>query len=296
MQLDGDPQVDVGVQGVPMRPERDGMSAPRDELEDGGLDLEEVPPLQGAPDAAQQFGPVLEVAPLAGARHQVVVALAVAGLLVLEPVELLGRLAQRLDERGQGVNEHRRLPAAGAHQRPGDAHDVTEVEQPHRLEGGLAELVLPEPHLHPAALVLQVGKDALALDAVEHQPPGDRDRGAGGVRGRAGRLPAGERLARLLQGVVGPEVDVVDGKAKSGEGLGLSPPFGHEGIVGHAPVHGAGATARSAQVGASSTRSGGLQDANASAEGGDLELAHPAGALDLDLLPDPAAQQGLADR
>ena len=248
VQLDGDPQVDVGVQRVPVRPERHGMSAPGDELKDGGLDLQEIPPLQGAPDAAQQLGPVLEVASLAGARHQVVVALAVAGLLVLEPVELLGGLAQRLDERGQGVNQHGRLPPASAHQSPGNANDVAEVEEPDRLEGRLAQAVLLEPDLHPAALVLQVGEDALALDAVEHEPAGDHDRRPRAVRGRGGLLPGDQRPARLLQAVVGPEVDVVDGEAKGGEGVGLSPPFGHQGIVGHAPVHGAGATARSARV------------------------------------------------
>ncbi len=173
MQLDGDAQVHVGVQRVPMSAERHRVPAPRDQLEDGRLHLHESAPVEGPAHRAQHLGPGLEMAALGQAGHQVVVALAVAGLLVLEPVVLLGGLAQRLDQGAEAGCEDGGLAALGPHQGPLHPDDVPEVEQPNRGEPRLAETVEAEPDLEAAGLVLQVGEAAPALQAVQHQPARD---------------------------------------------------------------------------------------------------------------------------
>ena len=131
VQLDGDAQVHVGVQRVPVRLEGQRVTATRDRLQDGCLDLDKAALIERRPQRANQPGPGGEVAALRGVAEQVEIALAVARLLVLESVELLGRRMQRLDEQRHGVDEHRRLTATRARDRTRDADDVAEVEHRH---------------------------------------------------------------------------------------------------------------------------------------------------------------------
>src|SRR5207302_5685161 len=103
--------------------------------------------------------PDREVAALLDVAEQVEVAPPVAGLLVLEPVELLRGRAQRLDEDHQLVGEDARLAAAGAGEPAAHPDDVAEVEAAHHLPCLGTEPVELEPELEAAPLVLDVGED-----------------------------------------------------------------------------------------------------------------------------------------
>jgi hypothetical protein len=73
------------------------------------------------------------------------------------------------------MNLERDLTAAGPEDRPGDADDVAGVEIGEPVELFLAQLVAIRHELYAAFAVLQVRKDHAALEALDHQPAGDRD-------------------------------------------------------------------------------------------------------------------------
>ena len=89
VELGGDPQVEVAVEGVVVGGERPGERAAVERLEHRRLHLDEATGVEPAPDLRDRLGPLQEE--LAGllVRHQVELAPAVAGLDVLEAVELL---------------------------------------------------------------------------------------------------------------------------------------------------------------------------------------------------------------
>ena len=91
MQLDGDAQVHVGMQRVPVRAVRHRGAATGDRLQDGRLDLEKRALLERRAQRADHARARREMTALRRVAEQVEVALAVPRLLVLEPVELLRR-------------------------------------------------------------------------------------------------------------------------------------------------------------------------------------------------------------
>ena len=99
VQLVGDPQEEVAVELVVVGHERPRQRAAVERLEDRGLDLEEaalVEPARGSRATTLRAQDEELARLLVG--EQVELAVAVAGLDVLEAVELLGRRAQRLGE------------------------------------------------------------------------------------------------------------------------------------------------------------------------------------------------------
>ena len=82
------------------------VSAAGDRLQDRRLDLEKAALVERRVAARESTRSGGEVAALRGVAQQVEVALAVARLLVLESVELLGRRVQRLDEQRDRVDEN----------------------------------------------------------------------------------------------------------------------------------------------------------------------------------------------
>ena len=90
VQLKGDPQVELHVERVVMRPERARRGAARHRLQHGSLDLDKAACLQECPRLLDDAASCQENLHHLRIRDQVEVALAVAQLLVLEPVILLG--------------------------------------------------------------------------------------------------------------------------------------------------------------------------------------------------------------
>ena len=105
---------------------------------------------------------------------QVELAAAVAGLGVLEAVELVGRRPQALGQQPPVVDRQRELAAApGRQRRPLDADDVAEVEVDQQLVGLGAEQVLAGVQLDLAAAVAEVEEAGLAVAAAGDDPAGD---------------------------------------------------------------------------------------------------------------------------
>ena len=109
VELGRDPQVEIGVELVRVRDERMCEGAAVARLEDGRLDLDEAGVVQVAPDGRDDPRSRREVLPRLVAHQQVEVALPVAELGILEPVERVG-------QRSGGP-----WPAARARRRPARA-------------------------------------------------------------------------------------------------------------------------------------------------------------------------------
>ena len=90
VQLVGDPQEQVAVELVVVGHERPRQRAAVERLEDRRLDLEEAALVEPAPDGADDLGAEDEELARLRVREQVDLAVAVAGLDVLEAVVLLG--------------------------------------------------------------------------------------------------------------------------------------------------------------------------------------------------------------
>ena len=174
VELGGDPQVEVAVEGVVVGREGPGQGAAVERLQDRRLDLDEAVFVEPAAHLADGARPEREDAPALLVGDQVELAAAVAGLGVLEAVELVGRRAQALGEQTPVVDRQRQLAAAaGRHRRPLDPDDVAEVEVDEQLEGLGAEQVLAGVQLDLAAAVAKIEEGGLAVAATGDDPPGD---------------------------------------------------------------------------------------------------------------------------
>ncbi|KAF5035845.1 hypothetical protein DSECCO2_581370 [anaerobic digester metagenome] len=145
-----DPEVEFLVEGVMVGGERPGVRAAVDRLQGGGLELQVVPLKEELPEERYDPAPGPERLAALFVHDQVDVALPVAGLDVLEPVELLGEGADRFCEELEPVDPDGELP----HLRPegvaDDADDVSRVDVlPEEIELLFSEVVLAKIELYP---------------------------------------------------------------------------------------------------------------------------------------------------
>ena len=173
VELGRDPQVEVAVERVVVGRERPRQRAAVERLQDRRLDLEEAARVEPLADRGDDLRALAEQ--LAGLRvgDQVELAMAVAQLDVLEPVELVGRRAQALREQRPAVDPQRELAALGREDGPVGADDVAEVQPDQALERLLAEDVRPGVELDRPERVDEVEERGLAVAAPGGEPAGD---------------------------------------------------------------------------------------------------------------------------
>ena len=203
VELGGDAQVEVEVEGVVVADEGLGQGPAGDGVEDRRLHLHEAPVLQ--PAAEQADHPAAEEERGAGllGDEQVDVALAVAGVGVGQSVPLVGERAAGRGQERPVVDPHRQLAPPGGHDLARDPDPVAEREGGEPVEPGGG--VGAGEELDAAAGVGQGAEGDLALVSAEHQPSRHR--------GRLARLDARrQRRPPLLQ---------------VGRGVGALEPVGH---------------------------------------------------------------------
>ena len=177
VQLVRDAQVQRHVQRVVVGDERPRRGAAVQRLQDRRLDLEEAALVEEAPDPAQwPWRAARKTSRTSGMHREVGVALAVAELGVGQPAEGDGafRPVAWVLPRGSGRSDlasrrdlggpHGDLAALGAEQPARDADVIVEIEKIDHLVP-LAQLVLAEVDLDPAAGILEVAEHRLALGA-----------------------------------------------------------------------------------------------------------------------------------
>ena len=173
MQLRRDAQVQVDVQGVVMGHERTRRRAALHRIEDGRLAFDVAQVVEVLADAA-----VDERALLEGLAHfriddQVDVALAVAGVHVLEAAPLVGQRADGLAQQDVVLHVQGDLAALRAEDRALAADDVADVQLLEAVIFVGAEIVHLDVDLDAAVLVLQVAEGGLAHAALAHEAAGD---------------------------------------------------------------------------------------------------------------------------
>ena len=218
VELGGDAERDVEVEGVHVRGEGAGRGAAVHDLQHGRLDLDVRPVVERAAQAAHDGRALAGDAARVGVDDEVDVALADPGLRVGEAGVLVGQRAQRLARQLPRRREHRQLAALAADDLAGDADVVAQVGV--GLPGGEpvgADAVEADHHLQLVVAVLQRGEAELAALAAEHHAAGHRDDLAGGVVDRqvgVGGADAGQRrragvAARVGRGPLGDEAVVL---------------------------------------------------------------------------------------
>ena len=196
VELGGDAQVEVAVERVEVRRERQRRAAAVDRLEHRRLDLDEVALVEPGADGGDDLRARHEELARLLVGDQVELAMAEARLDVGQPVVLLGRRAQRLGQQLVAVELERELAAAGAEDRAVGADQVAEVEREQALERLLAEHVEARVQLHPAGAVDEVEERRLALAAAGGEPAGDAD-------AVLGLLAVGQRVVGALTSAIG---------------------------------------------------------------------------------------------
>ena len=121
VELGGDAQVEVEVEGVVVGDEGLGQGPAGDGVEHRRLHLDEAPVLQPAAEQADHPAAEEEGGPGLLGDEQVDVALAVAGVGVGQAVPLVGERPAGLGQQRPVVDPHRQLAPAGGHDLAGDA-------------------------------------------------------------------------------------------------------------------------------------------------------------------------------
>ncbi len=112
VELGGDPEIEIAIEGVVVRHERAGECAAVDRLEHGRLDLDEPLGVEPAARLGDHLGAQDEALAHLGVRDQVLLAMAVAKLRVLEARPLVGRRAEALGEKRPFRDPERQLALA----------------------------------------------------------------------------------------------------------------------------------------------------------------------------------------
>ena len=175
-----------------------GEGAAVERLQDRRLGLDEAVLVEPVTDLGDRLRPLGEDPAAVLVGEEVELAPAVAGLDVLEAVELVGRRSQALGQQPPVVDRQRQLAAAaGRDRRPLDPDQVAEVEVDQEPERLLAEHVLAGVELDLAAAVAEVEEAGLAVAAAGDDAPGDPVAGLG-LEPRRQPLVGGPHLGDLL--------------------------------------------------------------------------------------------------
>jgi hypothetical protein len=225
VELGGDPQIEIGVEGVVMRDERARRGTAGDRMEDRRLHLDKALRPQSLPHALDHIAAQHEQLATAIVGPQVDLALAVAGLHIGHPAPLVAERAAGVGQEHPLGHLDRELAPLGAdHLAPGP-DPIAQVEADERVE--LGRLRGQGEELNGAAGVAQLAEGHLPLCPQQHESAGHCDVDPGLVAGLKAR-PRLDHFGRL----VGP----VESVRYVGLGLGLGLGTGRGRGLAHEPL------------------------------------------------------------
>ena len=194
VQLGGDTEVKLLVQGVVMGDEGAGVGAGGNRHQDGGVHLDEAPAVKEPTNAADDAAALHKGFGDFRVSDKVQITLAVAGFHVAEAVPFFGQGTHPLGQNGQRVGLDGGLAGAGTHHVAGYAQEVAQVQV---LQQGVfvAEDVLAEHGLHHARGVAQIQEGGATHDAHGDDTSGQMETGyAFSLAGGFGSLKTGHRF------------------------------------------------------------------------------------------------------
>ncbi len=178
IKLGSDAQEQINVQRIVVRGERLGHGAAGDGMHHRRLHLDKAVVVEEAPQRLHYLGALDENLAHLGIHRQVHVTAAIARFHILQSVPFLRQRKQVLHQEGDLLDVNGELAGAGAEEIALHPDVVAEVQQLIKREALLADRVQAHVNLQPLAMLLQMGKPRLALQADGHQPAGHGDRGA----------------------------------------------------------------------------------------------------------------------
>src|SRR5206468_3505331 len=175
VELGGDAQVEVEVEGVVMCLERPGDRAAGDRLHHRRLDLEEAARVEEGADPTNEPRAHREAPARLGFDDEVHVALPIARLHVLQSLPLLGKWPERLGQERKALHGDRQLSRPRAEHLAVHSDEVAgvELDEPRVL---VAEAVGARVELDPAGLVHEMREARLAVVANRHDAAGEAHR------------------------------------------------------------------------------------------------------------------------
>jgi hypothetical protein len=132
----------------------------------------------------------------------------------------LGQRAKRLRQELERLNLEGHLSTTRSEDGPGDADEITGVEVGEPAELLLAHFVAACHELDAAVAVLQVGEDHTALEPLDHEPAGQRD--------RVGPLAFAQQVLGRLTRLGRPETPRVRFDSRRAQSLQLLAPVAHD--------------------------------------------------------------------
>ena len=190
IELRSDAQVQVEVIGVDVGPERSGVGAAVDLLQDRCLNLKKTLAEQRLPNRAQDVAPGLNKAPGYRVGGQIDVACPHPGLRIGQALPLLRQRSQALSQQTPPVHQHRVGAVAAVPHRTGHLDQVAEIDISEILRRTV-HLGTVEEQLHIAGPVPQLCERHSAVVADPQHPTCHRDGDA-----VVGRQCLGDRVGR----------------------------------------------------------------------------------------------------
>ena len=175
VQLQGDPQFQIFVEGVEVGFKGTSSGASGVVYQNGGFHFHEPFSRQIGADGGNDLGALHKSVPDFGIHNQVHVPLTVPLVGVGQAMELFRQGLEGLAQQGHLMNPHRNLSGFGGEYFAFDTDDVADVVLFKPLVGVGSQVVPPHKKLHPAAVVLQVGKAGFAHNPFGHHPSGQGD-------------------------------------------------------------------------------------------------------------------------
>ena len=170
VQLGGNAQEHLLVQGIVVGAKRLGIGPTRDGVQHGRFNFQKAMAHHVLADAADRFAARHKAFARAFIGHQVDVALAVFDFLVVHTVELVGHGAQAFGQQANLGHMDRQLAGAGFEQAPFGADDVTQVPVLEVVVDVFANFVARQIQLDAPGAVLHGGKAGFAHHPLEHHP------------------------------------------------------------------------------------------------------------------------------
>ena len=175
MQFRLDAQIHVDVQRVVVGDEGTGRRADLQRAQHGGIDLEVAVIVHEFADGLDDLRALDEGIAHFGVDDHVEVALAVAGVHVLEAVELLRQGMQAFGEQRDLLRVDADLAHLRAENDALDAHDVAQVKVLELFVGFLADVVAADVDLDLPIAIEHMGETGLAHHTARHHAAGDGD-------------------------------------------------------------------------------------------------------------------------
>ena len=170
VELRSDPEKELHVEGVVMRPERFGCCSSGDGMEHGGFDLTETLAVKEFTDSLNDKGAREEDLFDLRVGNQIEIAPAIPNLNVGKAMPLLRKGTKRFSEETELLNLKGKLSCLRPENFPFQSDEISDIESFKELEGFFTDDLFLKVNLYLSIPVLDLNKTGLAEIPDGHDP------------------------------------------------------------------------------------------------------------------------------